>query len=165
MPIIPPPSPSTEAAHETALNQYLAEALAFPFDYPEWATQPSDSPKGIARIVSSNEAVTGNMRVIEAIVEVRLTIAHTNAVEGYRLLKDWGAVLTTAMKQLRERGITGTYRGVALTNACGGIRPIERMAYPSRDASQGQAIASSDFVGYVLGKYSFLIEQIKIDEW
>jgi hypothetical protein len=165
MPIITPPAPSIEAAHETALNDYLALALGFPFNYPEWAVQPSDSPKGIARIVSSGETITGNMRVIEAIADIRLTIAHTDAVEGYRLLKDWGSRLTTAMKQIREDGITGTYRGFTLTNACAGIKPIERMGYPSRDTSQGQAIASSDFVGYVLGKYSFTIEQIQLDEW
>jgi hypothetical protein len=165
MPITFPPAPSIEAAHETALNQHLSVVLGFPFDYPEWATEPNNSPRGIARIVSSNETITGNMRVVEAIADIRLTIAHDDAVEGYRLLKDWGGALTTAMKTLREEGITGTYRNVALNNAFGGIRPIERMGYPSRDTSQGQAIANSHFIGYVLGKYSFLIEQTRLDEW
>ena len=165
MPITSPSAPSIEAAHESALNDYLSTALGFPFDYPEWAVEPSNSPRGIARILSSDEKSTGNMRVISAIADVRLVIAHDDAVEGYRLQKDWGALLTSAMKKLREDGITGTYRGVALSNAFGGIKPIERMAYPSRDVSQGQAIASSDFVGYVMAKYSFVIEQIKLDEW
>ena len=165
MPIISPPSQSVEAAHEEAINSYLSTNLGFPMNYPEWAVEPTDSPKGIARLLSSNEIVTGNMRTVEAIVEIRLIIAHNNAVEGYRLLKDWGAALTTAMKQLRENGITGTYRGVALADACAGIYPIERLAYPSRDSSQGQAIADSNFVGYVLGTYSFVIEQVRLDEW
>jgi len=165
MPIIPPPSQSVEAAHEEAINAYLATQLGFPMNYPEWATEPADSPRGIVRIVSSNEIITGNMRTVEAIAEVRLIVAHNNAVQGYRLLKDWGAALATAMKKLRENGITGTYRGVALNKACGGIHPIERMGYPSRDNSQGQAIGDSAFVGYVLGKYSFVIEQIRLDQW
>jgi hypothetical protein len=156
------PSPSIEAAHEEALNAHLQTVLGIPMNYVPLIVGAQDSPKGIATIQSVDREFVGNLIQRNFIVGVRIIVTHNDAIEGSRLLKDWGALLFTEIGNLRENGITGTYRTIELNNAFLGIKSIEPISFQSIDSPQGQAANTSLFHGVVASRYKFTSEKLML---
>lgn len=156
------PTQSLLAAHQTALNAWLATKLNFPWNYPSDTTDYNNSPKGFASITREGLSLAANLSTNPVTVGLAIRVAHTDEVEGSLLLKDWGEALAVAVRELNSEGITGSYRGHSLVRAIAGITPISDMEFPSESTPVVAGSSVSGFTGSVLWRLSYQLERVNV---
>lgn len=153
------------AAHEEALNAWLATELGIDFNYYGNWVLPDMDPKGVAEIVkrSDAEVLSCTEQKFTANAVVRILIAGTDHKAVRRLLLDWGEHLELKINALARHGIDGTYRGVLLTRAFSGIKQIQGQFFGSVDNSQRQDLPEGILLGEVRTQYQFVCDRTNYD--
>lgn len=156
----PTPNPSLLAAWETALNARCAELLNFPFNYPVLRTTVQHSPRGFAVCDRYTPRTASNSLQSLLSVQVRLVLCTSgDAIEGYRLLKDWAIDLRDALALIGDEGISGNYRGIAISRAWSGLRATEPFQFVVEDQTQVQSSSDDYFHGLILARYQAFMSE------
>lgn len=159
MSAIAPPFPSHLAAIRLALIDYLSNETGFDWNWYKTWTLPENSPKGAVFFDRSAQRVGLNYAGLAHQVTLQILIADSDGETVQNLLLDWSEILISRLDRIRREGISGTFRGVGVTNAAMGCRltdsGIER--YLS-DANSRSDIPANVVLGTIRCQGEFIAE-------
>lgn len=146
------------AAIRVGLVEFLKTSTGIQWDYYNSIVTPDEGAKGAVFVTKTLDL--GGINYAKATHEVQLQVilAHPDHVEAQGLLCDWGEYLIKLLKQLKENGLYGTYRGVELSGACAGIKLSDGIKYYVQDADQRQDIPEGIALGTLQLNCEFIYE-------
>lgn len=141
------PPQSYESALLSALKDYLSDKStdyvdsnldgSIDWDYFSEVHSPALNPKGAIAI---NQVTPQQPRAdiratpikteYQVVLRLTVSLSGVSAFEAQLIVTDWQALLLSWLYDLRQSGITGTYRGKNLANAFLGLKVSDRIPFP-----------------------------------